>query len=176
MHMDSREIKDHARYIKQTILDERLYQRPSTDSLDGHPDRNRSHHDYKGFMLELQDAERGLAAAHKKLSNLRQHFAKGEMLPFEDAGRAVAAACGLVAQATAALQQVSTMVETDHPPHSQEMKAQALAVRLAWAELGETQPRAVRALAKQIIAAAGLTEPCETSLSNMIKALKEESS
>lgn len=167
-------ISEHARYISEQVLFERMHDRPSLEGLDGHPEQASAHHDFDGFVLELQDAERDLAAAHKRLSRLRQHFANGAMLPFEDAGRAVAVACGLAAQATAAVHQVSTMVETDHPPHSRALKAQALAVRLAWIELGDTKPRAVRALAKRIIAAVTprLATPTEKTITNMIDQAK----
>lgn len=174
MKMNESELKariaEHARYISEQVLFERMHERPSVEGLDGHPERARSHHDFDGFMLELQDAEKDLAAAHKRLARLRQHFANGAMLPFDDAGRAVAAACGLVAQATAAVKQAGTATEEAHPPGSRAMKAQALAVRLAWIEFGESQPRAVRALAKRIIAAVTppLATPTEKTITNMI--------
>lgn len=176
--MDSREIKGHARYIEQTILDERLYQRPSTDSLDGHPDRNRSHHDYTGFMLELAAAEKALDDAYKRLRQLRVHFASGAMIPFENVAGAISAAGSLSAQAWAAVHQAIDATATAHHAGTRELTAQRLAVRLAYAAHGATKPRAVRELSKKIIEAVSppLSMPSESSLSAMVKALKEESS
>lgn len=183
-------IASHAKYIEQWILDNRLYDRPSFkdrvkkknknevigQGLDGHPEKDKSFHDFDGFMSELQTAEKDLKAAHEKLSQLRNHFSKGVMIPFENVTSAVNAASGLAAQACVAVGHAVEATREAHPDSDKTLRPQRVAVWLAWVEIGDKDRRAVRGLAKKIIESVrpSLKTPSEGTLNTMVNEAEEK--
>lgn len=167
-------IHDCAAYILSCEADRRLYERPSNESLEGHPDKRMSHHDFDGFVAELQAAAKGLEVAGKHLRQLRSHFSKGSLQPFDSVAALVEDAGKLSAQAAALVENAERATRDIHPPRSRELAAQKTAVRLAYAATHVKHPRKTREIARRILECAGLAEPDEKSLTNWLRELRKD--
>lgn len=167
-------IQDCAAYILACEADRRLYERPSVESLEGHPDKRMSHHDFDGFVAELQAAAKGLEVASKHLRQLRGHFSKGSLQPFDSVARLVNDAAKLSAQAAAMVRNAEDATREMHPPRSRELAPQKAAVRLAYAATHVKYPRKTREIARRILECAGLAEPDEKSLTNWLRELRKD--
>lgn len=167
-------VRGCAKYLTEKGLRDRIMRRPSVNSLDAHPDRHLSFHDYEGFMAELRQVCDDLLAVESRLEKLTAHFQLGEMIPFDDVEPRMNRAFELAVSAR--LEISGAMLETTsrHPPGTKAMNLQQTAVKLAHAAVGETQPRRVREVAKRIMTGAHLAEPDARTISNWIKALKAE--
>ena len=167
-------VRGCAEYLREKGLRDRVLTRPSSNSLDRHPDKRLSFHDYEGLMTELRQVRSDLLEVESRLQKLRAHFQLGEMVPFDDVEPRMDRAFELVLSARVEI--AGAMVETTsrHPPGTRAMRQQETAVKLAYAAVGETQPRRVREVARRIMLEARLEEPDERTITNWIKTLKAE--
>lgn len=161
-----------ATYLREKAMREGIMLRPSIASLDGHPDRRLSFHDFAGFMIELRRVQADLKSADDRLQRLRTHFELGEMIPFEEVGPRVDRVRELTLGAWIELSDAMAVANGGAPPPTRAMKLQKSAVTLARAEVGETQPRRVREIARRIMVEAGLSLPDERTISNWLKELE----
>lgn len=167
-------IESSARYLQDLALRERFYSRPSIASLEGHPDRHLSHHDFDGFMVELLAIEHDLDAACRRLNALRGHFSFGRLQPFDAVHSRIEEAGRLSSEAWASVRIAQNETRLEHPPKTRKLSLQQSATRLAFGAVGGSEHRRARDIAKRIMQKAGLQEPDEKTISNWIRELKNE--
>lgn len=165
-------VRGCADYLTGKGLRDRLMTRPSAKSLDGHPYKRLSFHDYEGFMTELRQVQADLNAAESRLQTLRRHFQLGEMVPFDEIEPRMDRAHEMVASALVEIADAVVETRARHLPGTKAMKLQEAAVKLADAAVGVTQPRRVREIAKRIMMEGRLEVPDDRTISHWIKTLK----
>lgn len=167
-------ISDGASYLRDLREHADLWERPTRESLDRHMAGARVFHDHDGLLVEIQSATEYLQRAHMTLARLRLHFARGELEPFASLSGAIGAATTSAAKACAELAIAADLLHSRHPPRTRALTLQRSAVTLAYAYLGEINPRGVRDAAKKMLLEAGIEQPSDRSLSAWIREEKSK--
>lgn len=160
-------LESSARYLREKDLRDRLNNRPTTKSLNGHPDKAACYDTFADFVGKLETIERDLGAAVHRLAKLDELFMVGirrpghtfetsRNQPFENQANRIHAAYENAQKSLTEIQCARIEVNEEHPPATRELALQKSATKLAFGQFAVSDSRRVRAEAKRLMEKIGL--------------------
>lgn len=156
-------VKSTAERLVALDLAERLDNRPSIASLNGHPDKASCFFEYDGFLAELEAIECDLQSAYDRLASLRNHFARGEMQPYHYSAKPLSDSCEYAIKALTDVKNAKQSAAFEHPPKTRALYLQKWATIEAAGLVGASDRR-VCSIAKRLMLEARISEPSTAAM------------